>query len=130
MGKFGVYDEYGAMLDDEQRLEALRAKGDTLTPQEVEEKLALFRTFHTTGRRYSDTRIVNTVMPPERPAQEQTPTDTTADQRQAEARFADLRERQFALTAPEQRDLRQLYWRFGAQPERYARSGVKLHIGQ
>ena len=54
MGQFDTYDSYGAMLDDEQRLDALRAKGDALTPQEVEEKLTLFRTLSTTGRLYND----------------------------------------------------------------------------
>jgi hypothetical protein len=126
MGQFGAYDAYGDILEDEARLDALRAKGDALTPQEVEEKLTLFRTLSTTGRVYSDVRIVNTVMPPARPEQH----DATADQRQAEARFRELRERPFALSAQEQRELRSLYVRFGGQPERYTRSGVTLHIGR
>jgi hypothetical protein len=52
------------------------------------------------------------------------------ERRQAEARFWDLRERPFALTAKEPRELQQLSQRFGTQPERYARSGVTLHVGR
>jgi hypothetical protein len=126
MEKFGAYDAYSDLLMDEQRLDALRAKSDALTPQEVEEKLTLFRTLSTTGHVYSALRITNTVMPPARPE----PHDATADQRQAEARFTALRERPFALTPQEQRELRTLYRRFGDQPERYTRGGVTLYVGR
>jgi hypothetical protein len=106
-------------------LDVLRTKRDALTPQEVAEKLELFQRLSTTGRVYSDVRIVNTAMPSARPEQQEGP-----DQRQAEARFRELRERQFALSTQEERELRSLYARFGTQPERYARSGVTLHIGR
>jgi hypothetical protein len=124
MGKFGAYDAYDDLLRDEARLDELRAKHDDLTPQEVAEKLTLFRTLGTTGRVYSDIRVTNTTMPT-RPAPEEGP-----DQRRAELRFSQLRERQFDLTPEEGRELRSLYVRFGTQPERYTRSGVTLHIGR
>ena len=126
MGKWGSYDQYDDLLADEARLDALRAKHDALTPQEVAEKLALFRSLGTTGRRYADVGIENTTSPPARLE----PHDAPADQRQAEARFTALRERQFALSPQEQRELRTLYVRFGDQPERYARNGVTLHVGR
>jgi hypothetical protein len=124
MGRFGAYDVYGDIVDDEVRLDELRAKHDALTRQELQEKLALFQRLSTTGRVYSDIHITNTTMP-ERPAPADSP-----DQRQAEARFGELRERPFALSAQEQRELRQLYLRFGTQPERYTHTGVTLHVGR
>ena len=51
------------------------------------------------------------------------------ERRQAEDRFWDLRKRQFDLNAKEQTELRRLSQRFGAQPARYARNGVRLHKG-
>ena len=93
------------------------------------EKLTLFRALSTTGRIYSAIRITNAILPPERPEQEKGGTNAPAAQDPAEDRFWGLRERQSDLTAKEQRELRQLYQRFGTHPERYARSGVTLHIG-
>jgi hypothetical protein len=125
MAQLGVYEGYDKLFQDEQSLEALRAQGDALTPAELEEKLELFQRLGTTGRRYTDIRITNTASPPAPPE----PHDASADQRQLEDRFWDLRQRQFDLPAQEQRELHDLYRRFGDQPERYAR-GVTLHVGR
>jgi hypothetical protein len=125
MGKFGAYDAYDDLLRDEARLDELRAKHDDLTPQEVAEKLTLFRTLGTTGRVYSDIRMTNTTLPPARPAPADGP-----DQRQAEARFSQLRRRQFHLSAQEQTELRRLYQRFGDQPERFLTDGRRIHGGR
>jgi hypothetical protein len=124
MGTWGVYEDYGALIDDESRLDTLRTKHDSLSAEELAEKLELFQRLGTTGRVYSDIRVTNTTMPT-RPAPEEGP-----DQRRAELRFSQLRERQFDLTPEEGRELRSLYVRFGTQPERYTRSGVTLHIGR
>jgi hypothetical protein len=125
MGKFGAYETYSDLLNDEARLGALREKHDALTPKETEEKLRLFRSLSTTGRVYTDITITNTTMPHERLEHE----EETADQRRAAVRFGELRKRQFDLTAKEQTELRRLYRRFGDQPERYTRTGVTLHVG-
>jgi hypothetical protein len=124
MGTWGVYEDYGALIDDESRLDTLRTKHDSLSAEELAEKLELFQRLGTTGRVYSDIRVTNTTMPT-RPAPEEGP-----DQRRAELRFSQLRERQFDLTPEEQRELRSLYVRFGTQPERYVRNGVTVHVGR
>jgi hypothetical protein len=64
-------------------------------------------------------------------AQEQARQDWEASElRQAEDRFWDLRERPYDLTPQERTEFHRLSQRLGTQPERYARSGVTLHVGR
>jgi hypothetical protein len=110
---------------DESRLDELRSRHDRLTPKEVAEKLELFERLSTTGRRYTDITITNTLMPLA-PSEHE---EETPSQRLDEKRFTALRERPFDLSPYEERELRTLYARFGTQPARYAR-GVTLHGGR